>query len=168
MESKLIIIRGNSGSGKTTVARRLQEKLGDGTLLVSQDIVRRDMLRVRDRCGNLSVELIQTIAEYGNGKCAYVIVEGILGKANYQNMLQSLLHSFDNNADVYYFDIPFSETVKRHETRENAHEFGVEKLKEWWLANDSLGIEDEIMLASDLTKDEIVNIMLEKSTNSKA
>ena len=43
MESKLIIIRGNSGSGKTTTAKSLQNQLGKRTLLVSQDVVRRDM-----------------------------------------------------------------------------------------------------------------------------
>ena len=34
---KLIILRGNSGSGKTTVARALQRKFGRNTLLLSQD-----------------------------------------------------------------------------------------------------------------------------------
>ncbi|SUM32585.1 Uncharacterised protein [Staphylococcus gallinarum] len=32
----IIIIRGNSGSGKTTVARKLHEILGRGNLLISQ------------------------------------------------------------------------------------------------------------------------------------
>ena len=50
---KLIILRGNSGSGKTTVAKELQKKLRNGTagghpLLLSQDVVRRDMLKVKD------------------------------------------------------------------------------------------------------------------------
>lgn len=36
MESKLIIMRGNSGSGKTTTVKSLQNYLGRGTLLVSQ------------------------------------------------------------------------------------------------------------------------------------
>ena len=37
--SRLIIIRGNSGSGKSTIARLAQEKLGEGTMLISQDEV---------------------------------------------------------------------------------------------------------------------------------
>ena len=44
--SKLIILRGNSGSGKTTVARALQRKFGRNTMVISQDIIRRDMLWV--------------------------------------------------------------------------------------------------------------------------
>jgi cytidylate kinase len=80
MESKLIIIRGNSGSGKTTTAKSLQNHLGHGTLLVSQDTVRREMLKVHDIKGNLSIDLIRQIAEYGKDKCEFVIVEGILYK----------------------------------------------------------------------------------------
>lgn len=41
---KLILLRGNSGSGKTTLAHMLQRKLGRGTLVISQDVIRRDML----------------------------------------------------------------------------------------------------------------------------
>lgn len=36
---KLIILRGNSGSGKTTVAKALQEKFGPNTMLLSHDMV---------------------------------------------------------------------------------------------------------------------------------
>lgn len=41
----LVIIRGNSGSGKTSLAKKLQEYYGRRTLVISQDIVRRDMLK---------------------------------------------------------------------------------------------------------------------------
>ena len=34
---KIIILRGNSGSGKTTVARALQKKFGYNTMMISQD-----------------------------------------------------------------------------------------------------------------------------------
>lgn len=36
---KLIILRGNSGSGKTTVAKMLQEKFGANTMLIFHDMV---------------------------------------------------------------------------------------------------------------------------------
>ena len=38
--SKLIILRGNSGSGKTTIAKELQKLFGKNTLIFSQDIIR--------------------------------------------------------------------------------------------------------------------------------
>lgn len=38
MMAKLVILRGNSGSGKTSTAKLLQEALGEGTMLISQDL----------------------------------------------------------------------------------------------------------------------------------
>ena len=46
--NKLIILRGNSGSGKTTIAKELQQVFGNNTMLISQDVIRRDMLKVKD------------------------------------------------------------------------------------------------------------------------
>jgi len=48
MQPKLIILRGNSGSGKTTIANALHQCLKEQSLLISQDVVRREMLRVKD------------------------------------------------------------------------------------------------------------------------
>ena len=44
--SKLIILRGNSGSGKTSVAKALQDKLGPNTMLLSHDMIRMQILHV--------------------------------------------------------------------------------------------------------------------------
>ena len=42
--SALIIIRGNSGSGKSSLARELQHKFGRNIMVIPQDTVRREML----------------------------------------------------------------------------------------------------------------------------
>lgn len=160
MESKLIIIRGNSGSGKTTTAKSLQSHLGRGTLLVSQDVVRRDMLRVQDREGNLSINLIQQIAAYGKDKCEFVIVEGILYKQRYGNMLNQLIQFFDYKAFTYYFDLPFEETVRRHNTREKKADFGEDSLRAWWNPNDYLGVKGETILTEGLSQDAVLKLIL--------
>ena len=72
----LVIIRGNSGSGKTSLAKKLQEYYGRKTLLISQDIVRRDMLKEKVKPGNLSISLTEMIARYGYERDLLVIVEG--------------------------------------------------------------------------------------------
>ena len=40
MADTIIIIRDNSGSGKTTVANKLCDKLGEDCMLLSQDVIR--------------------------------------------------------------------------------------------------------------------------------
>ncbi|MFL2105916.1 kinase [Desemzia sp. FAM 23991] len=160
MHSKLIIIRGNSGSGKTTIAKNLQTHLGPGTLVISQDVIRRDMLKVADREGNLSIDLIRQIAEFGKSKCEFVIVEGILDKGRYGDMLRGLIRFYDQQAAIFYFDLPFEETVKRHLNRPKNLEFGEDSLRAWWMPRDFLEEDNEIILTSEMTQEDVLEIIL--------
>ncbi|WP_407371923.1 kinase [Carnobacterium sp.] len=160
MDSKLIILRGNSGSGKTTTALKLQELLGEATLVVSQDVVRRDMLKVNDREGNLSIDLIKQITEYGLGKCPFVIVEGIMVNKRYKRMLLDLINMFKPHVYVYYFDIPFDETFDRHKKRTKVNEFGENEMRSWWNEKDYLGIPHERLILKELTQEDVVQVIM--------
>ena len=162
--SKLVIIRGNSGSGKTTVAKGLQKKLGHGTMLISQDVVRREMLYVKDGEKPKVEELLFQLVMYGKNNCDVVILEGILNSKWYNNLFERLLNEFENNIFAYYFDIPFEETLERHKQKPNAHEFGEAEMREWWHEKDLLQCIPETLLGQELEKDEIVNMMYEKVT----
>lgn len=162
--SKLVIIRGNSGSGKTTVAKGLQKKLGHGKMLISQDVVRREMLYVKDGEKPKVEELLFQLAMYGKNNCDVVILEGILNSKWYNNLFERLLKEFENNIFAYYFDIPFEETLERHKQKPNAHEFGEAEMREWWHEKDLLQCIPETLLGQELEKDEIVNMMYEKVT----
>ena len=164
METTLIILRGNSGSGKTTIAKHLQKQWGEGTLLVSQDVIRRDMLNVRDRKKNLSIELIRQITKYGKGQCEYVILEGILSKERYGDMLCHLIDYYQGKVLIYYFDLPFEETVKRHQTRSKKSAFGETELRKWWNPHDYLGDERERIITKEMSELEIVKTIVEDSS----
>ena len=123
---------------------------------MSQDMVRREMLKVHDREGNLSIDLIRQIAEYGKGKCEYVIVEGILYKHRYGEMLHHLIQFFDQKALIYYFDLSFEETLKRHNASTKQAEFGEDSLRDWWHPNDYLGADGEVQLTDELSQSEVV------------
>ena len=89
--AKLIILRGNSGSGKTTIAKGLQKKFGHGTMLISQDVVRREMLYVKDGEKPNVEELIFQLAMFGKQNCEIVIMEGIFNSKWYNNLFKKLL-----------------------------------------------------------------------------
>lgn len=93
--TKLIILRGNSGSGKTTVAKELQKKYVRNTMIISQDMVR-------------------------------------------------------------YFDLPFEETLRRHQARPKSNEFGEEEMRGWWREKDYIGFIKENVITAEETLDEIV------------
>ena len=94
--AQLVIIRGNSGSGKTSLAKKLQNHFGRGTLVISQDLVRRDMLKEKVEPDNLSISLTETIARYGYEHDLLVIVEGFYETDIYGDMLERLRQLFDN------------------------------------------------------------------------
>jgi len=128
--AKLIILRGNSGSGKTTTGKALQRKFGYGTMLISQDMVRREMLFVKDGPDTEASQLLLELALYGKSNCSIVILEGILNSKWYRSLFDNLLDKFKDQIFSYYFDVPFEETLYRHQQKPNAHEFGEKEMKD--------------------------------------
>lgn len=128
---QLIIIRGNSGSGKTTLANRLQRALGRNTMVISQDVVRREMFWVNDDMGNPSIGLMSQLLRYGRAHCQVVILEGILNSRRYEPLFRVALEEFGENIAAFYYDIPFEETLRRHETKTNRFSFGYADMRRW-------------------------------------
>ncbi|GBG93578.1 hypothetical protein LFYK43_00370 [Ligilactobacillus salitolerans] len=156
--TKLIILRGNSGSGKTTTAYRLQQALQPAqVLVVGQDVVRRQMLNVKDTPGNPSIELMEYLCRFGKNRYDYVILEGILGAAKYRDMLLHLLSFFEKKTFVYYFDLPFEETVRRNNQRATARRFDMETLHKWWLEKDFLQVPEERAISAEMNPEQLVN-----------
>lgn len=165
MTQKLIIIRGNSGSGKSTIAKRLQAEMGQGTMLIPQDIIRREILKTPDVPNNDVVELIYELAMYGQTKGHNVIIEGILSKNKYGEMLGKLIDGFNGNAKIFYLDISFEETLRRHATKPalKAKEFGEKEMRQWWKDKDYLGVKGETILPESLSEDDLVQTALASS-----
>lgn len=157
--TKLITLRGNSGSGKTATGKALQRKFGHGTMLISQDVVRREMLFVKDGPDTKASELLLELALYGKSHCNIVILEGILNSNWYYKLFENLLDEFNDQIFSYYFDIPFEETLNRHQHKDNAHEFGEKEMREWWIEKDLLVSIPEVCLSKDLNLNEIVDLI---------
>ena len=141
--AKLVIIRGNSGSGKSSLTKKLQAHYGRGTLLIAQDTIRRDMLKEKVEPGNLSIDLTETLAHFGYEHDLLVLVEGFYEIDIYGQMLERLRNLFDSQTLAYYYDLTFEETVRRHQTRAKQDEFTPTDMKRWWKDRDILGWEEE-------------------------
>ncbi len=155
--AKLIILRGNSGSGKTTVAKALQARLGHNTMLISQDVVRREMLKVRDGADTKALPLLQELLRYGREHCEIVILEGILRKDWYLPLFELAGELYGDEIYAYYYDLPFEETLSRHGTRPCREEFGEEAMRRWWVEKDYLGIKGERILHKEKGMEDTVN-----------
>ena len=150
---KLIILRGNSGSGKTTIAKELQQAFGSNTMLISQDVIRRDMLRVKDGENTIALPLMEELMRYGRKNSEIVILEGILNSEWYLRLFELAVDLYDKNVYAYYFDLPFEETLKRHRTKPNCNEFGKEEMRRWWKEKDYVSILKEVNITADEEKE---------------
>ncbi|WP_317133821.1 uridine kinase [Vallitalea guaymasensis] len=139
------------------IGKALQRKFGHGTMLISQDVVRREMLYVKDGPDTEASQLLFELALYGKNNCNVVILEGILNSKWYKNLFINLHNVFKDKIFAYYFDIPFEETLNRHQQKPNAHEFGEKEMKEWWNEKDLLDIIPEVLLHEELSLNKIVD-----------
>lgn len=179
METIVILLRGNSGSGKTTVAKALHQQLGEEAVLISQDVFRREIFHVKDTVNNPAVGLMIEALLYAQGKVPFIIVEGIFAREKYQDFLLFLLETFEKCL-IYYFDVPFQTTIERHQTRPQRTLFSETSLQKWWLEKDLLfgenglvnknnntskkaDLSKEKMISEKQTLSEIVTMILEDS-----
>lgn len=154
--SKLIILRGNSGSGKTTVAKELQNRFGNNTMCISQDVIRRDILKVKDGENTQALPLMKELLIYGNSHSNVVILEGIMYADWYKSLFELAVQLFGTEIYAYYFDIPFEETLKRHQTKPNCHDFGEEAMRRWWREKDFSDVLNEICITAEKDMESIV------------
>lgn len=166
---RLIIIRGNSASGKSTVAKELRLRMGYKSMLIQQDIVRREILRVQDLPGNPSIQLIYSLAMYGKSIGYDVVIEGILHADKCSEMLKKLINDFGGKSYIYYFDIPFEETLRRHNTKlREKNEYGEAEMRRWWREKDYLNLSDEKIIHATSSKEEIINTIFNNQAESKS
>ncbi|RMI44114.1 kinase [Actinomadura harenae] len=146
----LIVLRGNSGSGKSSVAAEIRRLYRNRDLaVIPQDVVRRQMLRDRDVPGAANIDLIDTIARWSLGHGYHVLLEGILYSDRYGSMIRSLVADHSGPSLLYYMDIPFAETLRRHATKPNAHEFGEPEMAQWYRERDLLPGRHETVIGPD-------------------
>lgn len=155
---KLIIIRGNSGSGKTTVARELQRKFGHDTMLISQDVVRRDILHTHDGKNTLALHLLKQMLEYGYKNCEFVVLEGILRCDWYFDLFELASQLYGNNIFAYYYDLSFEETIERYKTKsaETQSRFNENDMRRWYVEKDYIGFINEKALDENLSIEDAV------------
>lgn len=159
---KLILLRGNSGSGKSTVAKKLRElaKKQEKIALVEQDYLRRIVLKEKEKEGGDNIDLIKDVVIYGLSRGYHVILEGIFYSGRYFSMLKQLLEVTPNHY-VYYFDISFEETLKRHQTKPNSSEFGETEMRSWYKEKDLLCVEGEVVIKESSSLENTINRILD-------
>ncbi|MFD0401195.1 kinase [Kitasatospora sp. NPDC059811] len=152
----LMVVRGPSGAGKSSTATRIRSAYGRGLAIVGQDLLRREVLRERDVAGGANIALISLIARHALDNGFHVVVEGILDAGRYGAMLTDLVAGHRGRSFLYYLDVSFAETVRRHATRPLSAEVGAEQMAGWYRPRDLLSGGLEHVVGEDSTLDDTV------------
>ncbi|GAT70480.1 kinase [Planomonospora sphaerica] len=158
--TRLIVLRGNSASGKSTIAARLRAHYGRGLAVVGQDVIRRDILRERDLPGATNIGLIDVVVRYALDSGYHVVLEGILYADRYGAMLQTLRADHLGSSHFYYLDVPFAETLRRHAAKPQASAYGETEMREWFRPLDLLDDGCEQIIGPDSSLEETLQRML--------
>lgn len=159
----LIVLRGNSGSGKSTTAVLLRQTAVERgckqkIALIEQDYLRRSILKEKETEGTDNIDLIRQMVQFVLDRGYVVILEGILFSERYDSMLEAFAAGIESH--FYYFDVSFEETLRRHSSKPNAHEFGETEMREWYKRLDTLHFTNETILSEDLSQESIIETIL--------
>jgi hypothetical protein len=151
-ERRLIVIRGNSASGKSEAAATIREKYGRGLAIVGQDNLRRIVLREHDKPGGANIGLIDLTTRFALSRGYHTVVEGIFNASHYGPMLTALISDHPGRAFAYFLDVPFPESLRRHATKTGTLKYGEAEMRQWYRGLDLLpgGIEHVIPAESSL------------------
>lgn len=164
--SALVILRGNSGSGKTALSKLLQERLGAGTMRISHDMVRHEILNAGGKLGvEKSLPLMAQMLRFGYEQSEVTILEGILPKGKYAPLFDEAVRLFGDRIFAYYYDISFEETLRRHQTKPQAAEWGEETMRSWWLERDYLENINETKFDESVSLEQAAELVLRDLKN---
>ena len=85
----------------------------------------------------------------------------------YQPLFECAVREFGDEIYAYYFDLPFEETLKRHQTRNKAGSFGEEEMRGWWREKDYIGFVKEDVITREDTMENIVERIYRKVTERR-
>ncbi|WP_406245312.1 AAA family ATPase [Microbacterium sp. M] len=161
--TRLIILRGDSASGKTTATLALRAELDSQVAIIHQDYIRREMLHNADRLRRArdASALIIGAARQALDLGYDVILDGIFNLRDYSEPFERLHRDHRGLTRIYQFDVGLDETIRRHAGRPLASAFGEEKLREWYDGWQPLPWLDERRIGREPGSDEIVSMILQ-------
>ena len=162
-QTKLIVLRGPSGSGKSSAALAVREAFLGKMALVQQDYLRRTLLKEKDVADGLNIQLIEDVTLFALNHSHSVIMEGIFDKGRYTKMFENILKVHPDNNYFFYFDVSLEETLKRHELKPNKDQFGEKELRSWYKPGDFLDIVKEDIIPESYTFQQTVEYILTQS-----
>lgn len=149
----ILLIHGNAGVGKSTVAQMLNDHIKSESIVVEVDKLRYNVVDQRVETDQLDLvdQQVFTAAEaFLSTNYEAVIIEGVYPSQKHLHKVVDRLHKIDPEVYVYRLDCSLRENVKRDENRDDELTVG-EKVEEVFEEFDRLDPVKEIGEVVDTT-----------------
>jgi thymidylate kinase len=158
--SKLIVLRANSGSGKSTIATLLHAAIKN-SVIIEQDYY----IKYSAAAKTESQELARRARIFTDVNAALaahdtVILEGVFDSRRYTDNFNDLLVAHPENNYFFYINVSFEETLRRHQQRDKRHKFGEKEMRDWYIAQDAFHYPFETIIDEQLSIDATVAYIL--------
>lgn len=157
---KVIVLRGNSGSGKSTVANEIVKTAKNKVAIIEHDLYRNKILFPKGHYQTDVREMAQNDVLFCLAHGYDVFWVSIFHAIDHKDFLVNFfekVHPTDNF--IFNFDTTFEETLKRHETRAEKKIFGEESMQKWYKPIERLGYDFEYTIPENSTLQESVNFI---------
>jgi len=159
--TRLVILRGDSASGKTTTSAALRPHLGERTAVIHQDEFRRELLQggEKEQRAAHAAQLIDSVARQSLELGYDVVLDGIFNLRDYAERFPALLRDHVGVSRVYQFDVGLDETLRRHRGRPLAAVVPERDLRSWYDGWQPLPDVEETRITADQSTADIVAII---------
>ena len=121
----LAVLRGNSGCGKTRLPKPCKRNSAATRCAHLCRHGSAGNLNVRDGADPPALPMMMEMLRYGRAHSEVVILEGILApRTIYEPLFRLAVELYPEHRHAFYFDLPFEETMRRHQSKPNCGDFG--------------------------------------------
>ncbi len=85
-----------------------------------------------------------------------MILEGILPADIYEPLFRLAVELYPEHRHAFYFDLPFEETMRRHQSKPNRGDFGEAEMRRWWREKDYAPTLRESLIPPEKDQDSLI------------
>ena len=151
---KLIVIRGATGSGKSSVANYLHNNLEADSVLLPQDVFKIDIAKDNPLLHQAVLNALEESAKEFLAVESVVIVEGVLSKKHWHDMINRL--AANNESHIFFLSASLETSIKRASQRDKSSILSENDVRQFHPKSIPMGLLNEVIIDVDNTTVEVV------------
>lgn len=139
------------------MAKALHARSEHKIALIEQDYYKEVMFNDKPSSAAVRHEMIIADALLALRHGFDVIMDGIFSLNSHKPTFEKLFAEHPEENYLFYFDVSFDETLRRHQTRAQKELFGETEMREWFKLNDHTGHSFEQVIPETSTLEETID-----------